>query len=110
LIKEISNLLNAKIHLVIINTPGNFRDDKDNYAILKSFAEDNKFKNYEMHVYNHSEEEDGIICFSESFNMHMIVMATEGKTGFSRLLEGSIAEDVVNYSKIPVLTFKTDKA
>jgi nucleotide-binding universal stress UspA family protein len=42
--------------------------------------------------------------------MNMIVMATEGKTGFSRLLEGSIAEDVVNYSKIPVLTFKTQKA
>jgi len=109
LVKDFGHLLNAKIHLVKINTPSSFKNDKDNYEILKSFAEDNKFSNYELHVYNHEEEEDGIICFAESFGMNMIVMATEGRTGFSRLLEGSIAEDVVNYSKIPVLTFKTEK-
>ena len=61
-------------------------------------------------MYNQEEEEDGIICFAESFGMDMIVMATAGRTAFSRLLEGSIAEDVVNFSKIPVLTYKTEKA
>lgn len=110
LVKEIGELLNAKIHLVKVNTPTDFKNDKTNYGILKSFAEENKFLNYELHVYNHEEEEDGIICFAESFGIDMIVMATEGRTGFSRLLEGSIAEDVVNFSKIPVLTYKTPKA
>jgi len=110
LIKEIADLMNAKIHLVKINTPTDFNNDKNNYAVLRSFAEDSKFSNYELHVYNHEEEEDGIICFSEGFGMDMIVMATAGRTAFSRLLEGSIAEDVVNFSKIPVLTYKTEKA
>jgi nucleotide-binding universal stress UspA family protein len=110
LIKEFGITLNAKIHLVKVNTPSNFKNDNENEAILKSFAEENKFSDYEFHIYNHEEEEDGIICFAESYGMNMIVMATEGKTGFSRLLEGSIAEDVVNYSKIPVLTFRTQKA
>ena len=109
LVKDFGHLLKARIHLVKINTPSDFKNDKDNYAILKSFAEKNNFSDYELHVYNHEHEEDGIICFTESFGMNMIVMATEGKTGFSRLLEGSIVEDVVNYSKIPVLTFKTEK-
>jgi len=109
LVKDFGRLLKAKIHLVKINTPSDFKNDKDNYAILKSFAEKNNFSDYELHVYNHEHEEDGIICFTESFGMNMIVMATEGKSGFSRLLEGSIVEDVVNYSKIPVLTFKTEK-
>ena len=109
LVQNFVHLLKAKIHLVKINTPSDFKNDKDNYAIIKSFAEENKLSNYELHVYNHEHEEDGIICFAESFGMNMIVMATEGKTGFSRLLEGSIAEDVVNYSKIPVLIFKTEK-
>jgi len=110
LVKEIGGLLKAKIHLVKVNTPTDFKNDKINYGILKSFAEENRFSDYELHVYNHEEEEDGIICFAESFGIDMIVMATEGRTGFSRLLEGSIAEDVVNFSKIPVLTFKTSKA
>ncbi len=110
LVKEFGLTLNAKIHLVKVNTPSNFKNDDENMAILKSFAEENKFLDYELHIYNHEEEEDGIICFAENYGMNMIVMATEGKTGFSRLLEGSIAEDVVNYSKIPVLTYRTLKA
>ncbi len=109
-IRDFSKLFNASIHLVKINTPSDFKNDKESYAILKSFAADNKLENYELHIYNHDNEEDGIISFAEQFNMNMIVMATEGRTGFSRLLEGSIAEDVVNYSKIPVLTFLTDNA
>lgn len=110
LIKEVSGFMKAKVHLVKINTPSNFKTDKENYAMLRSFAEESKFSDYELHIYNHTEEEDGIIGFAEAFDMHMIVMATEGKSGFSRLLEGSIAEDVVNYSKIPVLTYRTEKA
>jgi nucleotide-binding universal stress UspA family protein len=31
-------------------------------------------------------------------------MATHGRTGFSHLLSGSIAEDMVNHSTIPILT------
>lgn len=105
ILKQLQDMLKAKLHLVKITTPGNFKNDKDNYATLKSFAEENKFDNYETHVYNFEHEEDGIISFAEEFKMNMIVMATEGRTGFARLLEGSIAEDVVNYAKIPVLTY-----
>ncbi len=109
LVKEIRDILKAKLHLVKINTPSDFKNDKQNYAELKSYAKDNKFDEAELHVYNYENEEDGIISFSEEFNMNMIIMATEGRSGFSRLLEGSIAEDVVNYSKIPVLTYRTEK-
>jgi nucleotide-binding universal stress UspA family protein len=110
ILKEMAKFLSAQIHLVKINTPGGFQNDKINYAALKSFAEENKFSNYECHVYNFEDEEDGIISFAESNDMNMIVLATEGRTGFARLLEGSITEDVVNYSKIPVLTFRTGNA
>jgi len=34
----------------------------------------------------------------------MIMMATHGRTGLSHLLSGSIAEDLVNHTRIPVLT------
>lgn len=107
-LKEAATLFGAEIHLVKINTPSDFKNDNENYAILRSFAKENKLENYQVHVYNYENEEDGIISFAEEFDMNMIVMATEGRIGFSRLLEGSIAEDVVNYSKIPVLTYRVD--
>ena len=43
--------------------------------------------------------------FAEEIDAGMIAMATHGRTGFAHLLSGSIAEDVVNHSKRPVLTY-----
>jgi nucleotide-binding universal stress UspA family protein len=39
-------------------------------------------------------------------SVDLIVMSTHGRTGFSRLLMGSIAEAVVREAKCPVLTLK----
>ncbi len=104
LIKTFADLLNSNIYLVKINTPSHFQNDEENYAKLKSFAEEQKLKNYKMQVHNHENEEDGIVQFTEMYKIDMVVMTTRGRGGFSRILEGSIAEGVVNYSKIPVLS------
>ena len=40
----------------------------------------------------------------------VIVMATEGRTGLSHLLIGSVAEKVVRHSPIPVLTIRPPSA
>jgi nucleotide-binding universal stress UspA family protein len=42
-------------------------------------------------------------------NADCIVMATEGRTGLSHLLIGSIAEKVVRHSPVPVLTIRPRK-
>jgi len=105
LVKKMVEIIGATLHLVKINTPSHFENDKINYANIRNYAEEHKIEDYDLHVYNFEDEEDGIISFTEQFGMDMIIMATKGRRGFARLLEGSIAEDVVNYSKIPVLTF-----
>jgi nucleotide-binding universal stress UspA family protein len=38
-------------------------------------------------------------------NADLIAMATHGRTGFAHVIAGSVAEQVVGYSKRPVLTF-----
>jgi nucleotide-binding universal stress UspA family protein len=69
------------------------------------FAKKNELDDHKIHVYSHQNEEEGIVWFTEDFKMDMVMMATYGRTGFSRLFEHSIAEDVVNFSKKPVVTF-----
>jgi nucleotide-binding universal stress UspA family protein len=39
-------------------------------------------------------------------NADLVVMATEGRTGLSHLLIGSVAEKVVRHSPVPVLTVR----
>ena len=48
----------------------------------------------------------GIIEFAEGKNVDLIVVGTRGKTGFSRLLLGSVAQGVVVYAHCPVLVVK----
>ena len=47
-----------------------------------------------------------IICFAKSSDVDIIVMGTHGRTGIQHILMGSVAEKVIRYSPIPVLTVK----
>jgi nucleotide-binding universal stress UspA family protein len=104
---EAQGLYNSKIHLVRINTPGDFQRDRVAKDYMEKFARKLGLKNYTINVYNDVTEEEGIIYFAESINADLIAMATHGRTGFAHVLAGSIAEDVVSHAKRPVLTFVT---
>lgn len=48
----------------------------------------------------------GVVRFAETHDVELIVMGTHGRTGFSRLLLGSVAEEVVRRAPCPVLSLK----
>jgi len=48
----------------------------------------------------------GILDFAEENNIDLIVIGTRGRSGFKRLLLGSVASHVVTYAHCPVLTVK----
>ncbi|MBL7873946.1 MAG: universal stress protein [Cyclobacteriaceae bacterium] len=105
MIKKTQELYNSKIHLVRINTPGDFQRDYVVKDYMEKFAKRLGLKNYTVNIFNDLTEEDGIIYFAESINADLIAMATHGRTGFAHVMAGSIAEDVVGHAKRPVLTF-----
>jgi len=105
MIKRTQQIYNSTIHLVRINTPGDFQRDYVVKDYMEKFAKKLALKNYTINVYNDITEEDGIIYFADSLDADLIAMATHGRTGFAHVMAGSIAEDVVTNSKRPVLTF-----
>jgi nucleotide-binding universal stress UspA family protein len=48
-----------------------------------------------------------IVDYAESNDVDLIVMGTHGRTGLGRLLLGSVAENVVRLSPVPVLTTRS---
>ena len=106
-VKAAQDMYNSKIHLVRINTPGDFQRDRVAKDYMEKYAKKLGLKNYTINVYNDITEEEGIIYFADSINADMIAMATHGRTGFAHVLAGSIAEEVVSHAKRPVLTFVT---
>jgi nucleotide-binding universal stress UspA family protein len=48
----------------------------------------------------------GILDFAEENNIDLIVIGTRGRSGFKRLLLGSVASHVTTYAHCPVLVVK----
>ena len=109
IVRATQKLYDATIHLVRINTPGNFQRDVVVKKYMQDFAKKLQLKNFTINVFNDVSEEEGIAYFADSIDADLIAMATHGRTGFAHVLAGSIAEEVVSHSKRPVLTFVTQR-
>jgi nucleotide-binding universal stress UspA family protein len=103
-IKKLQHILDAKLHLLKVDTPNNFESSRTIKNRIRAFVERHHLENYTVEIYNEATEEDGIIYFAEDIDADMIAMATHGKTGLRHLLSGSIAEDIVNHAQRPVWT------
>ena len=104
-LKEIAQLSYAKIHLLKVNTPNNFESSTTTRKRMDEYMKNNGLE-AEKHIHNGINEEEGILEFSKDNKIDLIAMGTHGRKGLMHLLSGSIAEDVVNHSKRPVLTMK----
>ena len=107
-IKTAQQLYNSKVHLVRVNTPSNFSPDNSMKKSMEEFATRLELENYTVNVFNDDTEEEGILHFAESIRADLIGLVTHARSGFSRLLTGSISEQVINQSRRPVLTYITD--
>ncbi len=106
-VRQTQQMYESTVHLVRINTPGNFQRDAVVKKYMQDFAKKLQLKNFTLNIFNDLSEEEGIIYFADSINADLIAMSTHGRTGFAHVLAGSIAEDVLSHAKRPVLTFVT---
>ncbi len=104
-VKGLQAFFKAHLYVVWINTPVNFTSDTETFKRLESFAQRYMLKDYSLHVFNHRDEEAGIFEFTNKVKGDIIAMATHGRKGISHLLNGSLAEDVVNHTRGLVWTY-----
>jgi nucleotide-binding universal stress UspA family protein len=104
-LKALQNFLGAELHLVWINTPGNFSNDEKSISRLKDFASRHMLTNFTVNVFNDTYEESGIIRFCHHIHADMLIMATHGRRGLAHIFAGSLTEDVVNHIDLPVWTY-----
>ncbi len=103
---EFADKFGSELHLVIVNTPNNFRTSAQSEKVLNDFVANFQMKNYSTHVYNDTTREKGILNYANKVNADLIGISTHGRKGISHFFNGSISEDVVNHAKRPVITFK----
>lgn len=104
--KEVQEMLGLNMHVVKVKTPYNWLSELDAQKQLASFAERNYLKDYTVNTIEADYVDQGAIQFAKEVGAELIVLGTHGKKGFAHLIGGSIAEDVVNDSELPILVYK----
>ncbi|WKK66288.1 universal stress protein [Lutimonas zeaxanthinifaciens] len=103
---EFANLFGAKIHLLYINTIHNFNTTKNIEKKMAQFMDDFDFNNYSTKIYNDISIEKGILSYARDIDADLIALNTHGRSGLSRLFNGSIGQELANHALRPVITFR----
>ena len=93
---------------VFINTVGKFRTSDHIDKQIEKFKNKVDDPNFKIVVRNDKNTEDGILNYAKKMNADVIGIGTHGRKGISRLLNGSLSEDLVNHAKRPIITFNID--
>lgn len=102
-----AEMLGVELHMLMVNTPNNFKTTAASEALMADFASRYGLANQvSLHTYNDENLEAGILNFTEKIKADLIGICTHGRTGLSHFFNGSLSEDVVNHSKKAVVTFK----
>lgn len=98
--------IEAKIHLVYVNTANDFKTTKEAQKCLNDYIKGEDFQNPDLNIYNDSTVEKGILNFAMDLQAGLIGISTHGRKGLAHFFNGSISEDLVNHADLPVVTFK----
>ncbi|MDH3278281.1 MAG: universal stress protein [Nitrosopumilus sp.] len=119
---EIAKKFNSKLTLLTvigsdIDTSGmnltraqEAHDEEENKAkdFLNKIKNSNQMENVNIsvNIIHNSSVVDGILSFADNNNIDLIVIGSHGRSGFKKLVLGSVASGVVTKAKCPVLITK----
>ena len=104
--QKFAEMSNSHLNLLYVNTPSGFKTTQEINERIKDFVKDQNEENINIHIYNDSSIEKGILNFANETNANLIGMGTHGRKGISHFFNGSVSEDLVNHANMPVMTFK----
>jgi len=102
LMQKLIKAFDPKMHLLQI-TSGNVDAEKVKVeAQMTQFAELNGISNYQCHLINDKDVENGVIHFNQMINMDIVCIGTHGKSG---LFHQSATEKLINHLFKPIISF-----
>jgi nucleotide-binding universal stress UspA family protein len=103
---ELQDIFSGEIVLLYLNNPSQLENDQAIVARKEELLKATGLKNATLYISSVDvfNEEEAILDFAHEQGANLIVMATHQRRGLAHMLLGSITEDTVNHSDIPVLS------
>ena len=102
LMHKLIKAFDTKFHLLQITSDKTETDKAGIETNMKTFAAVNNITNYECHVINDKDVENGVIHFNQKINMDIICIGTHGKGG---VFHHSATEKLINHLFKPIISF-----
>lgn len=106
---ETLNELADKVTLLHVNLPNlSFLSTDEINEKVSDFIKLSKLNESDLNIAYTADHmvEDGVLNYARREDADAVSIITHGRTGLSHFFGGSISEDLVNHSKLPVITFK----
>jgi nucleotide-binding universal stress UspA family protein len=102
LVDKLVSAFDTKLHFLQI-VSGTAQQEKELVeANMKKFAQLNGISNYECHLMNDKDVENGVIHFNQVSNMDIVCIGTHGKGG---IFHHSATEKLINHLFKPIISF-----
>ncbi len=105
-IARVIDNFDSEVHLVRIITRDDFYYSDPMLNLMEEFAKQKGLKKYTCNVFSADNVQEGINEFAKRQGADLITTITHGRRGLARLFNGSVTNDLVKGSPLPVLTVK----
>jgi len=102
LLHKLIKSFNTKVHLLQISKDTSDTNKTIVFAKMDEFAATNSISNFEKHVLNDTDVENGVIHFNQMQEMDIICIGTHGKGG---LFHQSATEKLINHLFKPIISY-----
>jgi nucleotide-binding universal stress UspA family protein len=104
-LKKLQKLLDACLHVVVINTPDAFESSKVLAERLRHFVATYGLENTTTHIYDELNAEDGLYGFANEIDADVLAFSSHRQSRLLRVLSPHSTQNIVNHSTRPVWTF-----
>ena len=104
-LRQLQEVFDFYLHILYINTPLNYDTTFRIEERMQQFLQKHNLQSYCTRIVDEYTYHEGIRRYAERIQADMIAMITHGRKGMAYLLDGSVAEEVVNHATTPVLTY-----
>lgn len=108
---QLFTVLGIETQLIYINLPGEYYKSTQQIEqqIVDFLVHLDKSYNIlpeDITIYADYSVEEGVFNYAKKTNAGVIGIPTHGRRGLAHFFSGSISEDIINHSELPVITFK----
>jgi len=106
LLQKFITAFDTELHLLQITKKVEKAEIEEIESNMRKFAATHQIENFECHVLNDTDVENGVIHFNQKLNMDMVCIGTHGK---SNIFHSSATEKLINHLFKPIISFHINK-